>query len=333
VIIKPNLLAPAAPHTAVLTHSSIVRAAVAYVNARGARPSISDSPALGSFDRIMRDSGIKAALSGLSVDFREFKKSVPIDIGDPFGTIEIAQEALEADVIINLAKLKTHSQMLLTLGVKNMFGCVVGFRKAEWHMKTGVNREMFANLLVKIYHTVRPAVTIVDGILAMEGDGPGRGGSPIYMGTILAGTDACAVDRAVCRMLGIEPEDLLTNKVARNLGLADDVVTIDGSIPQVDHFTLPKSAPLIWGPRRAQGFIRRHLIQRPVVREGMCTLCGECRRICPAGAIRLDETNITFDYNRCVRCYCCIEVCPMGALKARETATGSLLRKFIHRNH
>lgn len=332
VIIKPNLLAPAAPPTAILTHPAVVRAAAEYVVARGVRPCIADSPAMGSFDRVLKDSGIRTALDGLPVEFREFRESVSVDIGEPFGTIEIAREAMDADVIINLAKLKTHSQMLLTLGVKNMFGCVVGFRKAEWHLKTGVNRELFAKLLTKIYTAVNPTVTIVDGILALEGDGPGQGGRPIRTGTILAGSNAVAVDAAVCRMLGIAPENLPTIKAARELGQDDDTLTIDGVLPRVDHFALPESAPLVFGPRRAQGFIRRHLLQRPVVNEDVCTLCGECRRMCPASAIALGDTRITFDYDRCVRCYCCIEVCPAGALAARETAVGTLVRKFIHRH-
>ena len=80
-----------------------------------------------------------------------------MDVGEPFGQIDIARSAVEADVVINLAKLKTHTQMLLTLGVKNLFGCIVGFKKPEWHMRSGVDRNMFARLLVQIYQAIHPA--------------------------------------------------------------------------------------------------------------------------------------------------------------------------------
>lgn len=182
VLIKPNLLAPAIPDRAMLTHPMIVRAVAEYVIARGARPQISDSPATGFFDKVLKDSGIRNALNGLDVEFKEFKTSLTVDVGEPFNKLEIAEDALRADVLINLPKLKTHSQMLLTLGIKNLFGCVVGFRKPQWHLRAGVDRHKFAQLLVWIHEALRPAITILDGILVMEGQGPGRGGTPRQMG-------------------------------------------------------------------------------------------------------------------------------------------------------
>ncbi|MBI4686218.1 MAG: DUF362 domain-containing protein [Nitrospirae bacterium] len=120
VLIKPNLLAPEPPERAIVTHPLIVKAVVEYVLEKGALPCISDSPAVGSFDKIMRNSGIKDALNGLSVECREFTKTILVDAGKPFHKIEIAEDALNTDIVINLPKLKTHSQMLLTLGVESI---------------------------------------------------------------------------------------------------------------------------------------------------------------------------------------------------------------------
>lgn len=178
VLIKPNLLAPATPPQAILTHPRIVRFAAEYVLEKGARPLIADSPAIGSFEKILRMSGIRDALQGLDCECRPFEHSLRVDIGGPFGAIAIAEEALRADVIVNLAKLKTHSQMLLTLAVKNLFGCIIGYRKPEWHLRAGSDPQTFARLLVRICRTLRPSVNLIDGILALEGDGPGRGGCP-----------------------------------------------------------------------------------------------------------------------------------------------------------
>ena len=214
-----------------LTHPLIVRAAAEYVLQKGGLPLISDSPAMGTFERVLKESGIREALKGLDVECREFKRSVVVDVGPPFNKIEIAEDAMNADVVLNLPKLKTHTQMLLTLGVKNLFGCVVGLRKPEWHFRTGVDREMFARLLVRIYRAVSPAVTLLDGILAMEGQGPGKGGRPRHLGMLMAGADAVAVDMTVCRMLGLAPDSLLTNRMAAEAGPVDMTSWLMGKCP------------------------------------------------------------------------------------------------------
>lgn len=329
VVIKPNLLAPASPEKAIVTHPLIVRAATEYVLERGAKPQISDSPAMGGFEKVLNESGIKSALEGLDVEYREFKKSTYVNVGKPFEKIEIAGDALDADVLINLPKLKTHTQMLLTLGVKNLYGCIVGLKKPEWHLRAGVDRGMFATLLIKIYQAVKPSVTIVDGILAMEGQGPGKGGVPRQLGVIIGSSDCLAVDSVICKMLWIGADTLLTNKLARENGLMTDDITVDGELPEIKDFRLPEITPLVFGPARFHGFMRRHLIQRPECDDSLCKLCGECWNYCPACAIGNENKRIHFDYEKCIRCYCCIEVCPHGALSARETLTGKLARKML----
>lgn len=332
VLIKPNLLSPASPEEAVLTHPMIVKAAVEYVLQKGACPQVSDSPAIGSFEKIMKNSGIRNALAGLNVACGAFDKSLKIDIGEPFNAIEIAEDAINADVIINLPKLKTHSQMLLTLGVKNMFGCIVGYRKAEWHMRTGINRTMFAKLLILVYQRIRPRFTILDGILAMEGEGPGKSGRPRDLGILLGSRDAFAVDSTVCRMFGLDADRLPTLRVAREMGIAEADTEIDGDLPIIRDFRLPLISPLMYGPQKLHGFIRRHLLQRPISDNLNCQMCGECWKICPAGAISLREERLSFNYDRCIRCFCCIEVCPYGALHARETFPGGIIRRVFARH-
>lgn len=331
VLIKPNLLAPAAPARAMLTHPIIVRAVAEYVLAKGAQPQISDSPAAGFFDKVVRDSGLKDELMGLPVEFKEFKDSVVVEVGEPFQKLELAEDALNADVIINLPKLKTHSQMLLTLGVKNLFGCVVGLRKPQWHLRAGVDRQKFAQLLVKIYQSLRPAITILDGILAMEGQGPGKGGVPRHLGLLLAGNNAAAVDGVVCRMLGLVPEALLTNKVAMDWGLLDTAPEIDGTLPRISDFRFPDITPLVFGPASIHGFLRKYLVQRPIADAFACKLCGECWSYCPAQAISQVGRGIVFDYDKCIRCYCCLEVCPHGALRTEEPMPGKVLGKLLRR--
>ncbi|MEJ2037408.1 MAG: DUF362 domain-containing protein [Desulfosarcinaceae bacterium] len=329
VLIKPNLLLPAEPERAIVTHPMIVRAVAAYLLDKGASVQVSDSPAVGSFHKLIRVSGYNDALDGLGVTLKPFDDSIEVDIGEPFGRIPIARDAMEADVVFNLPKLKTHTQMLLTLGVKNIFGCIVGLRKPEWHMRTGVERKLFARLLVQIYEAVAPAFTLVDGILAMEGQGPGRSGLPRELGLLVGGDNAHAVDKTICTVLGMNPLELLTCQQASKLGVFNGLVEVNGDIHIIDDYHFPELASLSLGPERLNRFMRRYVIQKPVVDNEACKLCGECWKICPAKVITHNTRGIKFDYDGCIRCYCCIEVCLHAAICAREPLLGRIRRYFL----
>jgi uncharacterized protein (DUF362 family)/Pyruvate/2-oxoacid:ferredoxin oxidoreductase delta subunit len=328
VLIKPNMLSAARPEDAVLTHPLIIKAAVEYVLQKGAHPRVSDSPAIGSFENILKQNGTANALQGLPVVCVPFRDTVSVDIGKPYGCIEMARDAVEADVIINLPKLKTHSQMLLTLAVKNMFGCIVGLKKPQWHMRAGADTMAFARLLVAIHQAVAPACSILDGILALEGDGPGKGGRPRKVG-VLAGSDhSFALDMVVCKMVGVNYENVPTMKIARDERLIPSF-NIDGTLPEVSGFQLPEGSRLIYGPKVLQSFLRRHMLASPVCEPSLCRMCEKCWTICPAEAIRDAKDQIEFDYDKCIRCYCCLEVCPFGALRSKETPGGRVVRRFI----
>ncbi len=327
VLIKPNLLAPASPGRAITTHPHVVRAAAEWALGCGGRVLIADSPGMGSFERLLREGGYAAALAGLPLEMRAFRETLKVDVGPPFGSIPLARDALAADVVLNLPKLKSHCMMLLTLGVKNLFGCVVGLAKPEWHLRCGIDRASFARLLVGICTAIRPAVTLLDGILALEGDGPGKGGLPRPIGALLASPSAPALDATVCRMLGLPPPELPTHRAALELGALPAAIEVQGDPPRVEAFRFPVLAPLTFGPRRLEHLMRMHLIQRPVLRAGaVCRGCGECVRACPAEAVAAGRGGVAFDYRRCIRCYCCVEMCPQGLLRTAETAPGRLLR-------
>jgi len=326
VLIKPNLLSPAKPELAVTTHPLVVRIVAEYVLEKGGQPVISDSPPMGSFEKILTEGEYAKTFRDLEVEFKALTSSKKVNIGEPFGLIDIASDPLEADLVINLAKLKTHSQMLLTLGVKNMFGCIVGYRKPEWHLRAGIDRKHFARLLVQIYQTIKPEITLIDGIWALEGQGPGKSGTPRRLGILAAGLDAVEVDRSICRMLGLDPDLLPTNRAAKELGLVEETGYINGDFSIINDFKLPVPAPLTFGPGSLQKMMRKHLIQRPVVDLHLCKRCEDCIRYCPAKAIHAAKDRIMFDYDQCIRCYCCLEVCPHGALRSKEPLAGKIIR-------
>jgi uncharacterized protein (DUF362 family)/Pyruvate/2-oxoacid:ferredoxin oxidoreductase delta subunit len=327
VLLKPNFLSPAKPGEAVLTHPLVIRAAAEYALAKGARVRIGDSQALGSFERILKTSGARQALAGLDVECAEFTATRKVDIGEPFGTIDLAADVLDADIVVNLPKLKTHGMMMLTMGVKNLFGCVVGLRKPEWHMRAGVNHDLFARLLVQICRTVSPAVTLMDGILAMEGEGPGKSGKPRQLGVLLGGTDTAAVDRVACALVGLDPGALPTVRAARELGLDAGEIEIDGTLPEVSRFQIPGTRP----SGKIAALLRNRLVRKPAVIDGACKFCGECWTYCPAACITGEGERLRFDYDKCIRCFCCLEVCPHGALKIRETLPAKLVRALVEK--
>ena len=323
VLLKPNLLAARAPGKAVTTHPSIISGMIRIVREAGGAPFIGDSPGIGSAAKVAEKAGIGAVAKSLDCPVVEFNRPVlPVESrGRTFRNIEIDRAVLEADVVINLPKWKTHGQMLLTLGVKNLFGCVSGTKKALWHLKAGEDRLLFARVLVDIYEIVRPGLTVLDGIVGMEGNGPGSGPA-IPLGLILASRDALSVDQVACDLLGIPRRSLMTNRVALDRGLGKetiDIVREKAEDVRIPDFRFPSLSRVDWS---LPGFIRKALknalTAKPIIDETLCKNCGECAEICPPKALRIKEKSLSFDYGRCIRCFCCLEVCPEGAVAIKQ---------------
>jgi uncharacterized protein (DUF362 family)/Pyruvate/2-oxoacid:ferredoxin oxidoreductase delta subunit len=326
VLIKPNLLLAARPESAVTTHPLVVRAVAEFVRDYGGRPLVADSPAVGKMARIYHRGGYHEALKALDIPFAALEGEAEVDIGPPFGRVPLARQALEADAVINLAKLKTHSQMTLTLGVKNIFGCVVGLKKTEWHMRAGIDKSLFARLIVQIHQTVGPLYTLIDGVVGLEGHGPGKAGRPVPLGLLIGSRSAHAADHAVCDLIGWPPARLPTLRAADELGIPHAPLHVVGDRSERLRLKLPAVGTTHFGPEFMQPLLRRHLFRRPVADAGRCRMCGECWKYCPARAIQSGDDRLHFDYNRCIRCYCCIEVCPHGAMTSAETVAGRWLR-------
>ncbi|MEJ2638591.1 MAG: DUF362 domain-containing protein [Desulfosarcinaceae bacterium] len=331
VLIKPNLLVPAVPEQAATTHPLVVAAVAEFACELGAQVTVADSPVAVSADRVLRKGGYLKVLEGLPVRTANLEATIPVEIGDPFGLVPMAEAVMRSDVVLNLAKLKTHTQMLLSLGVKNLFGCVVGMEKARWHLRTGIDRLQFASLLARICAAVQPAYTIVDGILAMEGQGPGLRGEPRDFGLLVGGDNPFAVDKAICLLLGLEPHRLPTSRQAEALALFDGQVHIHGDVSICHDFNFPDLGPLSAGQTPLQRWMRRHLIQRPVADNRRCKLCRACWELCPAKVIGHDIRGIQIDAEGCIRCYCCIEVCPHGAITAKQPLLGRLFNRYLNR--
>jgi len=333
VLLKPNLLYGKDPERAVTTHPAVVRAVAELVHAEGGIPFIGDSPGVGGFQRAAGAAGLTAVARELDCGLSSFDDAVAVDPGpgSTFRRFDVAREALDADVIINLPKIKTHGMMLLTLAVKNMFGCVPGIRKAQWHLKAGLNHHYFATMLVELCQLMAPTLTIVDGIVAMEGNGPGSG-DPRPVGIIVAGTDVHAVDTTVCRILGIAPAIVPTLQVAHQRGLSgtawDDIDIAGPPLKKVvvREFRLPERGDLQWRlPRLVKKPLRKAIVPKPVVDHARCVGCGTCGEVCPPAAIVCRADGVRIDYDRCIRCFCCQEMCPEGAISLKEPLLGRIV--------
>ncbi len=323
VLLKPNLLYGKNPEKAVTTHPSILKGMIQIIREAGGIPSIGDSPSVGSLARTAEKAGIKAVADEMKCPLVEFNKPALSTKGKEnilFKQLEIDQAVLDADVVINLPKWKTHTQMFLTMGVKNLFGCVPGSKKPLWHLKAGEDAKLFARILVDIYKSVRPSLTILDGVVGMEGKGP-NSGHPISIGLILASGDSLSLDQVVCDLLGISRTSLLTNRVAFDQGLGKEKIDVFGERVEdvkISSFKFPTISQVDWGlPGFLSRALKNALTSKPVVFEEICKSCDECTKICPPQALTRKGKDLVFDYKQCIRCFCCLEVCPEGAISVQ----------------
>ncbi|MDX1977973.1 MAG: DUF362 domain-containing protein [Pseudanabaenaceae cyanobacterium bins.68] len=215
VLLKPNLLTGARPTKECTTRPELVYAIAKQVIAVGGVPFLGDSPAFGTAAGVAKANGLTTYAKELGIEIVEFRncarpKNLP--------NLRLAQAALGADVVINIPKVKSHVQLTLTLGVKNLFGCVPGKTKAWWHMEAGKNLDRFADMLVDTARAIAPQLTIIDGIIGHEGNGP-SGGEPRHLGLLAASRNVFALDAVMAEVLGVKAEDLPTLMAAQRQGL------------------------------------------------------------------------------------------------------------------
>lgn len=337
VLLKPNLLVgrPAEKH--VNTHPEIVRAIVKLVKKAGGKPTIGDSPALpatGNAIKVASKCGIAKVAKEERIDVVDFNR--PVEINNPAGTkykkFKIDRTVLESDVIINLPKLKSHGQMTLTLGVKNIFGVIPGTRKSQWHLAAGTDRLHFARMLVDLYRNVSPHLTLMDGVVGMDGNGP-QSGNPKKIGLVMASQDAVALDTVACQILGLERTRMPTTLAAEEMGVGQTQlgkISIAGESVEdcrISDFRFPETSDLMGAfPGFLRSYLRDWLTTRPILNAEMCEMCLICEKNCPANAISSHDDSLLFDLKRCIRCFCCQEMCPQGAITVGVGPVARLLR-------
>ncbi len=325
VLLKANLLTDLPPERGATTHPAIVKAIADEVKKLGASPFIGDSPGGANllYDKVLKATGMRA-LGIPIVNFEEKGMRKFENPGGKINPIYISNTALSFDLIINIPKLKTHELTLFTCGIKNMFGCVPGLHKVNYHLETP-SREEFSEALVDLFERIRPAVTIADAVTAMEGQGPANG-KLRDLGLIIASTDTIALDAVCSKIMNFEPLDIPTTRIAyqRRLGEADiDKIDLLGEkLPEYKDFEHPTKVSAILNIMPAIfKFILKPIINmikvRPKINGKKCVKCMMCVRSCPAKAI--DGKSFKINKNKCIMCFCCRELCKYNAVDLKES--------------
>ncbi len=225
VLLKPNLLTGARPGKECTTRAELVYCVAQMVQQAGGIPFLGDSPAFGSARGVAVANGYQPLLDELKLPIIDFQGQRYETVGEEFNHLLLSKEAMDADVVINLPKVKSHSQLTLTLGVKNLFGCVPGKMKAWWHMEAGKDSVRFGNMLVETARTIAPDLTILDGIIGHEGNGPSNG-EPRFLGVLGASANVFALDRAMIEVLNADPAKIPTVAASQRLGVCPDLEAI-----------------------------------------------------------------------------------------------------------
>jgi uncharacterized protein (DUF362 family)/NAD-dependent dihydropyrimidine dehydrogenase PreA subunit len=322
VLVKPNIIGPFQREQAATTHPELVRTVVSWLCSAGAEVIVGDNCGVGGYglNRLSaKRSGIIDASAGTYQNLAKNVKAVPVD-SKFFRTLVISQAVLDVDFIVSLPKLKTHALTLLTLGVKNMFGILAGTSKSRVH-STAPDLEDFGEALADIYQIRPPDLTIIDGVVGMDGNGPSHGRIR-DIGYLIASHNAPSCDVVVAEMVGADAQRMHYLRCTAERGLGPkkfaDVET-SGTCEPIPRFRLPST---LVQTRLIGSAINRYLYRpiinsRLVLTEKKCNACRNCVEACPRSAMQWNSDRPHIDQQKCIRCLCCFELCPEGAWKIK----------------
>lgn len=339
ILVKPNFLYPSEAEKAVTTHPAVITAVLRLLREAGmGSVKVGDSPGGGScraaFEKLAYT---EQDLYGAQIADMDKEVLTPTPNGRVAKEMYFTAEVTEADAIIGVCKMKTHALERITGAIKNMYGLICGFRKAAGHVKYPSAAE-FAKMLVDIHTATPQRLHIMDGIVAMEGNGPASG-TPVQMNMILASPDPVALDTVFCRLVHLKPGEVPTNVMGSVAGLGTmnereiEILLNEGSGPEacsmdalVERYGKPDFDVMRGNgkSRTVLGFLSGLARggRKPVIDAQKCVKCGVCVEHCPVEGKGVSFKNgenepPVYDYKKCIRCYCCQELCPQHAIRVK----------------
>jgi len=213
-LLKPNLVIPAKPSTGIVTHPSVVEAVVNVLRRRGLREiSIADGPGVGlDAQQVFRVTGYRALADRLGVRLIDFNDVERRERDWKYGRLGVPAVLEDADLYVNLPKLKTHGYTTVTLSIKNHKGMLSeADKKLDHHL--GLHEPLVEQAKLR-----PPDLIVLDGIVGVEGDGP-LNGRPVRSRLMALGTNMLEVDSAAARLMGFEPAEIKHLAIALREGL------------------------------------------------------------------------------------------------------------------
>lgn len=336
ILLKPNLLKKAEVEKAVITHPVVVGAFARILRENGYEHIVlADSCGHGTTQAVIRGTGMDTYLEKYHIPAIDYSEGVKTAYPQGIQAKEfiLPKELLDQDCVISLSKMKTHALERITGAVKNSYGFVYGFHKAKGHTQYP-SADSFARMLIDLNKCVAPKLYVMDGIVAMEGNGPGSG-DPVPMNVMLMSTDPVALDSVFSCLIYLKPEMVPTNYHGEKMGLGtwkEEKITLmapDGEISMADavkrygnpDFNVDRTEVRknIW--TRMAGALKIFQ-KKPYIETDKCVGCGICVQSCPVPGKAVDfrkgkDKPPVYDYRKCIRCFCCQEMCPKKAIKVK----------------
>ncbi|WP_138207503.1 DUF362 domain-containing protein [Haloimpatiens lingqiaonensis] len=340
VLLKPNLLSIERKESPVVTNYKVFEAVIRIIRDYSSNIIFGDSPGVGDSRKAAELCGLMEVAERYDVKFNSFKDEIHVKLDNSIlcKSWNVAKVAYESDVLITLPKLKTHAMAYYTGAIKNQFGCITGTKKAQWHTRMP-DAENFCKMLLDLNTLVGTDFAILDGIVAMEGNGP-KNGSAKKMNTLIMGKSPSAVDSVAVRLIGYDnPLDtpVLKEVYDSKWGavLPKDIEVLGEKIEnmkQKDFKLCRKGGNFYFKNPVVNNFLKSLIAPDPALIYDKCISCLRCAEVCPEkpNVIKFIEkkgkTIPVWNMNRCIRCFCCQELCPVGAITTKDKFLGKLLK-------
>ena len=344
VFLKTNALAPHPCDRAITTHPKVVEAVIRYFKKYNVKIIVGDNPATKEMKTVYKVNGTLDVVTNEGVELAENRdlKVIKATEYKRYKEFNVSRQIVEADILVNLPKLKTHGLAYFTGAEKNLFGLIYGLEKAQWHVKSSTPIE-FGEAMTDLYSAIKNEmkgkilINLMDGIEGLEGEGPSTGGSKKKANVLLSSKDAVALDRVAMEIVKLDYNKSFISLLTSERGLGefnlenielkgDDLVLFD----DIKFEPARVEAVGIRSLKLVNKFnVKSFILEHPKFDSTKCIKCGECKKICPPAAIAMEKGKIpSVNKRKCIRCWCCGEVCPVNAIsKSKRPLIGRLFFK------